>query len=187
MNKSLHLSKTTFRLLISGVLILALIFATEALIGQSDSAATTLIDKTETQMTARVNSTRSKGCRCGGKYYRPADSVNWNQKLKQSTQKYAEQMHRYQRFDHNGIDGSVVGDRVDAEDYFWQLAGENIGEGYGTFEEVYQAWLASPSHCKLIMNPRMKDLAVSRKGKYWVLHMGLLMPPGTDRANVRYH
>jgi len=138
-------------------------------------------------MTARVNSTRSKGCRCGGKYYPSAQPVNWNQKLKQSTQKYANQMHRYKRFDHNGIDGSVVGDRVDAEDYFWQLAGENIGEGYTTFEEVYQAWLKSPSHCKLIMNEKMRDLAVSKKGKYWVLHMGLLMPAGTDRANVRYH
>jgi len=70
---------------------------------------------------------------------------------------------------------------------FWQLAGENIGEGYTTFEEVYQAWLKSPSHCKLIMNEKMRDLAVSKKGKYWVLHMGLLMPAGTDRANVRYH
>ena len=149
--------------------------------------ATTKIDKSESQMTARINSTRAKGCKCGRKYYRSVDPVKWSKKLKLSSQDYAAQMHRYKRFDHNGIDGSVVGDRVDAVGYFWQLAGENIGEGYNTFEEVYRAWLASPSHCELIMNGRMKDLAVSRQGKYWVLHMGLHMPPGTDRSNVRYH
>ena len=144
------------------------------------------IDASIDQIVYAINKIRSNGCRCGRKYQNPASAVSWNNQLKQSSQDYALEMYRYKRFGHNGIDGSVVGDRVDAAGYFWQLAGENIAEGYGTFREVLEAWMESPSHCELIMDGRMTNVGVSKYGKYWTLHMAKPMPPGTKRSNVRY-
>ncbi len=161
-------------------------FLLSAFNAQAQQSEPDQIDASVDQMVYAINKIRSTGCRCGRKYQGSVSPITWNNQLKQSSQDYALEMHKYKRFGHNGIDGSVVGDRVDAVGYFWQLAGENIAEGYGTFREVLDAWMESPSHCELIMDGRMTNVGVSKYGKYWTLHMAKPMPPGTKRSNVRY-
>ena len=163
-----------------------LLFSLPSCNAQTQQIDPAQIDASIDQMVHAINKIRANGCRCGRKYKGSVSSVTWNNQLKQSTQDYAIEMHKYKRFGHNGIDGSVVGDRVDAAGYFWQLAGENIAEGYGSFREVLIAWMESPSHCELIMDGRMTNVGVSKYGKYWTLHMAKPMPPGTKRSNVRY-
>lgn len=167
------------------VVLIAILSVTTS-IGQRSYQDLTVIDASTTEMVRAINAVRAKGCRCGTKYHPSAGPIEWHDQLKRSTQEYSIEMHKYKRFGHNGIDGSVVGDRVDRAGYFWQLAGENIAEGYTSFDEVLVAWLESPSHCGLIMDDRMNHVAVSKFGKYWTLHMAKPMPPGTKRSNVRY-
>ncbi len=135
----------------------------------------------------QVNALRAKGCRCGSKKYGPAESVRWNTKLEKSSRNYAKEMFRTKRFAHVNRAGENVGERIDKADYFWQFVGENIGEGHTAFSQVFKDWILSPSHCKLLMDPRMKDLGIGRYGKYWVLHMATQMPKGTKRSNIRYN
>lgn len=171
---------------ISILVVISMMIYLPSTISQVSSTSLDYIEAREGQMEFAVNAVRANGCHCGRQYYPPVAPVSWHDQLKQSSQDYAIEMHQYNRFGHNGIDGSVVGDRVDRAGYFWQYTGENIAEGYGTFSEVFHAWLESPSHCKLIMDGRMVDFAISKYGTYWTLHMGKSMPPGTRRSNVRY-
>lgn len=133
-----------------------------------------------------VNKVRSGGCTCGSKRKSAVNSVEWNNQLVQSSHKYAKELYTYKRFSHTGRYGSVIGERVDATGYYWQFVGENIAEGYYSFRESFTDWLKSPSHCELIMDGRMQDMAVSRYGKYWVMHMATPMPENKDRVNVKY-
>jgi len=77
-------------------------------------------------------------------------------------------------------------DRFDDFGYRWQFAGENLGEGQESFQEVVRDWLASPSHCRMIMNPDMTEMGLAKRGKYWVQHFGKLIPENYKRTNTRY-
>lgn len=59
-------------------------------------------------------------------------------------------LHGY--FDHkSGVDGSTPAQRVEAAGLRAQASGENIAAGQRTPQEVVQAWLRSPGHCRNIM------------------------------------
>lgn len=95
-------------------------------------------------------------------------------------------MQTYNYFDHHSIAGEDVGERLDKLDYKWQYVGENLAVGQKTFDETMKDWIKSPSHCRMLMNPDMNEVAVAKYGKYWVQHFGKLMPPRTRRTKVTY-
>ncbi len=116
----------------------------------------------------------------------PVGPVVWNDLLYQTAASHAQDMLDKNYFGHISRDGRDVGDRFDELGYKWQFAGENLGEGQESFNEVVQDWLDSPSHCKMIMNADMKEMGLSKRGRFWVQHFGTRMPKNYKRTNTRY-
>lgn len=134
----------------------------------------------------RINLLRKNGCKCGGKRMKPVGSVTWNKTLEKSALLHAKEMARYNYFGHHSINGEDIGDRLDDLGYKWQFVGENLANGQKSFDEAMKDWIKSPSHCEMLLNPNMKEVAVSRYGKFWVQHFGSLMPPNTRRTKITY-
>lgn len=62
--------------------------------------------------------------------------------------------------------------------YDWWTAGENIGAGYHTPEEVMTGWMGSDGHRRNILNPNYREIGVGYfsgagdYGVYWVQDLG---------------
>lgn len=77
-------------------------------------------------------------------------------------------------FSHIGSDGSDVGERLSRARYLWSRAGENLA--YGTpsaysEDDIVAGWLASPGHCKNIMQPGFTEMGAAKHSgafDYWV-------------------
>ncbi len=134
----------------------------------------------------KVNELRSHDCNCGGEIMPAVHPLKWNSVLEKSAYLHAQDMEENGYFSHRSRDGKDVGHRLDEAGYKWHFAGENIGEGQKSFDEVFRDWLESPTHCKMLMNPRMKEMGLASYGKYWVQHFGTKMPPKTVRKKVYY-
>ncbi len=114
-----------------------------------------------------VNAARKKGCQCGDTYYYPAAPLKWNAQLEAAAYTHTADMYCKEYFSHTATDGSRAGDRIAREGYQWRAVGENIGTGYKTEKAVVQGWLASPAHCKNIMNKMYTEMGAARVGTLW--------------------
>jgi uncharacterized protein YkwD len=54
--------------------------------------------------------------------------------------------------------GDAFANRISAAGYDWQDAGENIATGYLTPASVVAAWMASPDHCRNILDPSFRNV-----------------------------
>ena len=133
------------------------------------------------EMLESVNHLRAKGCYCGNRFMKPVHPVRWNETLYRSALAHAKDMSINEYFSHHSIEGEDIGMRLDKYGYQWQVAGENLGEGQRSFEEVLTDWKKSKSHCKMLMNPKVEDMAVARYGRYWVQHFGRKIKENTTR------
>lgn len=122
-----------------------------------------------------VNAARAQPQRCGRSAYPPAAPLKLNELLVRAAQAHAEDMLRYEYFEHAGHDGSTPAQRVAATGYDYRVVGENLASGPETPEEAVRGWLASPGHCQNIMDARFAELGVAfaatRVGPpriYWV-------------------
>jgi len=125
----------------------------------------------------KVNLLRASGCKCGNKTMRPVNPVVWDTELYVVSQKYATYMEQNEHFDHITKDGKDLGDRLELKGYDWYKVGENLGYGYRDFNEVLQAWKKSPSHCRMLMDPDVTHMGLSKRGKYWVQSFALPSEP----------
>lgn len=125
-----------------------------------------------TRMLQLVNDVRKKGCQCGDTYYYPAPPVTWNTQLEEAAYSHTTDMSKNKFFGHNAPDGSRGGNRLERVGYKWKTYGENIGQGYKTEKEMLAGWLASPGHCKNIMNKSFKEMGVARVGTLWTQEFG---------------
>ncbi len=137
-------------------------------------------------MVKKINDIRRKGCKCGRKRMKPVQPIKWNGTLYKAAKNYSAYMEKYDHFSHISLSGKNVGDRFDRVGYPFRFSGENIGYGYDDFDSVLIGWLESTSHCKMIMNKDMVDMAIGRYGIYWVQYFGAPQPPGTRRVGTRY-
>lgn len=124
-------------------------------------------------MLVKINKVRKKGCTCGVKKMKPVQSLNWNKKLRKSAHLHAQDMHAKSYFSHYDENGKTVRDRINNVGYTWQYIGENLGMGQKSFDEVLEDWLESPSHCRMIMSPKVSEVGVSNKGVLWVSHFAM--------------
>jgi uncharacterized protein YkwD len=122
-----------------------------------------------------VNTARAGPRHCGSMAMPAAPQLRLNELLTRAAMAHAQDMLRYDYFEHAGHDGSSPGQRVAEAGYSYRLIGENIASGPETPQEVVQGWLASPGHCQNLMDARFADMgiayAVSRSGEpriYWV-------------------
>ena len=105
----------------------------------------------------------------------PVGPVAWNQQLEQAAMGHASDMLRNNFFAHQSSDGSGIGDRADRAGYQWQAVGENIAQGYPSFQSTLLAWQASPSHCINLMRGGYSEMGVALVGNIWVQDFGAPM------------
>lgn len=123
---------------------------------------------------ALVNEARSQGRKCGRTVFQPAPPLRASPVLARAASIHNDDMSVHDFFEHEGSDGSQVGERVARVGYEWSAVGENIAIGAPTAETVVSGWLDSPGHCRNIMAPQFTEMGiaylVNRKrdaGIYW--------------------
>ncbi len=117
---------------------------------------------------AEINRLRASGCSCGSQWMSPVGPLKWDHSLYRVSNRYARYMARNRHFDHISKEGEDLGDRLDRMGYKWFKIGENLGYGYHEFYSVLAAWKKSPSHCKMLMDPEMTAIGMSKHKLYWV-------------------
>ncbi len=133
----------------------------------------TAIEDSEKQtMLEAVNRLRAKGCQCGGRYMPPVGPVRWNAQLEKAALAHASDMYRNRFFAHKGSNGSGIGERANKAGYRWRAVGENIADGYSSFQTTLLAWKASPGHCRNLMNSGFDEMGVAKLDELWVQDFG---------------
>jgi uncharacterized protein YkwD len=139
----------------------------------SESTANDAVFKSE--MLKMVNQIRSQGCRCGNWIMPPVAPLQWNNKLEKAAKAHAKDMNSNKFFGHRGSDGSKIGERIAAADYYWKAVAENVSWGHRTIEGAVRGWKNSPSHCMTLMSPDYKEMGAANDGKFWVQEFGQKM------------
>ena len=106
--------------------------------------------------------------------------VAGNAQLTTAAQRYAEVMAATACFGHACGPRPRLGDRAGAAgDAPWAFLGENVAAGQPTPERVVAAWMASPTHRAVLLDPEFTHLGVGRTaggpaGIHWVQEFGAL-------------
>ena len=108
-----------------------------------------------------VNAARSPEQHCGRNLMPAAPPLRLNTLLGDAALEHAQDMLRFNYFDHTGHDGSSPAERVAATSYRYRIAGENLASGPETPLEAVRGWMASPGHCQNIMDDRFTELGVA--------------------------
>lgn len=123
----------------------------------------------KTKLVDLVNQFRSSGQNCGGSNQAASVPVTWNDTLAIVAQKHSEDMNKNNKLNHIGSNGSLVDERISAEGYVFSYYAENLLKGGATEEEAMKAWKESPTHCKNLMDSRIKQIGVGTAGPYWTM------------------
>ncbi|HRO09149.1 MAG TPA: CAP domain-containing protein [Saprospiraceae bacterium] len=143
------------------------------------------VDPRHQVMLDAVNDIRTKGCKCGRRNMRPVGKVSWNELLYKSAFMQAKDMHKNHFIKHYSSTGKDLGERLDLVGYPWKVAGENLGRGQDTFDEVLEDWLKSYGHCVMLMNPKVEEMAIARVGNYWVQQFGKQTDTVKQAENIK--
>jgi uncharacterized protein YkwD len=113
--------------------------------------------------------------------------VSW--RLNRAAQNWTEEMIATGSFDH----GTDFAGRISAVGYNWRAAGENIATGYATPRLVVIAWMASPEHCRNILDPSFRSIGIAESPSpvggvatdpsTWTQDFGLLMSQSAPSRN----
>ena len=131
----------------------------------------------QSEVLSRINRIRAAGAVCGGVNYPPAAALRWSDKLQQAASVHSHDMAQHNFFNHkSATNGTTLSERLRSVGYKYQSAGENIGAGQTSVEQVIAIWVASPGHCVTLMKANFVDLGVSCKMNtnsyyktYWTL------------------
>ncbi|HEX5789275.1 MAG TPA: CAP domain-containing protein [Woeseiaceae bacterium] len=111
---------------------------------------------------AAINAARSVTRRCGGApEYAAAPPLERSAALDAAALLHARDIALRGALGHDGADGSTAAERVARAGYRWSTVGENVAAGQRQPEETVDTWLASPGHCKNLMDPRFRDTGVA--------------------------
>ncbi len=136
-------------------------------------------DGIRNEVLTRVNELRAAGATCGSVRYGAAPALAWNTVLLQAAAGHSGDMATNNYFAHNSQDGRTPPQRLLAAGYSYSNMGENIAAGQSSVESVMKGWQESPGHCKNLLNPAFRDVAVACKantsstyGFYWAMELG---------------
>jgi len=108
-----------------------------------------------------INDARAVARSCGSDDYEATEPLSWNTTLAETALGHSTDMADNNFFSHTGSDGLNASARATEAGYFWRTVGENIAAGRSVAEATVQDWLDSPGHCRNIMNPAFREVAVA--------------------------
>lgn len=86
--------------------------------------------------------------------------VTVNASLMTCAQQYSEVIASLGSLTHTGPDGSSPGQRLTRCGYRWQHYGEDLAAGYSDPDQLMAAWMASPSHRRVILLPNVREIGL---------------------------
>jgi len=134
--------------------------------------------KFEDEVLSLINQVRSKGAYCGGSWRPPVSSIKQNKKLTRSARCHAVDMAVHDYFDHVDLQGGNIGKRIREVGYKFGSISENIAKGQTSPQQVVNAWMNSPGHCRSIMTDYQEignayiGENYYQKGHIWVQNFG---------------
>ncbi|MGX5818147.1 CAP domain-containing protein [Chitinophaga lutea] len=114
-----------------------------------------------------VNDRRAQGCRCGDTTFSPAPPLQWNTSLERAAYLHSKDMNENDYFAHSDAEGNNGGKRIARMGYAWYAWGENLAMGILTESTVVQGWFNSPTHCRVLMDPRFTDMGTAKVAHFW--------------------
>jgi uncharacterized protein YkwD len=126
-----------------------LIFATIINIASLSSVYATI---STTDLVGLTNASRSQN---------NLSSLSINSKLQLAAEAKAKDMFTNQYFSHNSPTGKTPWDFIDAADYNYIYAGENLSIGYTDNTELHNAWMNSPTHRENILSPNFREIGMA--------------------------
>jgi uncharacterized protein YkwD len=149
--------------------------------GANISATSASVDAMRAAVVCLINQQRNR---------RGLPSLSVSSQLNSSAQRWNSVMVSTDIFTH----GTNFAGRISAVGYNWQYAGENIATGYPTPAAVVSAWMASPDHCRNILDPHFRNvgtgespagIASEQSGSAtWTQDFGLLMSQSAPSGNT---
>jgi len=137
------------------------------------------------EMLVLINEARINGIKCGDEFMPSTHELTYDTKLDKSSMDKSTDLSVSGIFGH----GSSMEDSArfleGKNDNFVALIkyygteartkGENIAMGFNTVEEVFEAWMESPGHCKNIMSNEYYKIGISAYNEnkyaiYWTQH-----------------
>jgi uncharacterized protein YkwD len=135
--------------------------------------------KVSEKVLSLVNAARGKPRKCGRKSFPAVPALTSSAVLNRAALVHSQDMAKNDFFEHQGSDGSQVGERAARVGYRWRAVAENIAIGAETAEIVVDGWLKSPGHCVNIMSPNYTEMGIayvtdpkSGPGIYWTQVFG---------------
>jgi uncharacterized protein YkwD len=143
-----------------------------------------------------INSARVVSQVCGGQRFGATSKFRWSNMLYKAAYEHTYDMVKSNFFSHYGSAtsndwtysvqrmsrASYVRERAENNGYIhFKALGENVASGYPTLEQTLKQWLSSPGHCRLLMNPRYKEIGLAHISKpndplkyrhYWTIVFG---------------
>ncbi len=154
----------------------------------------TLSEADKANYLSLINDTRAVSRTCGAEGYFPAvTAVTWSNKLYKSAYEHSQDLANSDTWSHDGSGTSSdwsgyalnkkskMRDRVATYDYQWTSISENISAGTqrDTAQEAIDSWIASPGHCKNLMDTNMTQVGMalfkntnSTYTHYWTQNFG---------------
>ena len=114
----------------------------------------------EAEMYDAINSRRTRGATCGGQAMAPTNALAPQPQLTQAALAHTNDMVTNNVFDQVGSDKSTPETRAKAAGYNGSVD-ENIGAGSNAVQEIVDAWMNSPEHCSIIMDPANRTIGIS--------------------------
>ena len=128
----------------------------------------------EAEVLRLTNKARASAQYCGDAYFPPAPALQYDARLRQAARLHSQAMSAEGFFSHvnPNLDQQLFGNRIENAGYDYSRAAENIAAGQSTPQEVVTGWLASPGHCRNMMDPNLIHLGVGYAGggewsHYW--------------------
>lgn len=90
-------------------------------------------------------------------------SLDVNSQLASAAEAKAEDMFRFQYFDHNSPSGTTPWYWIKQAGYDYSYAGENLAIDFVTAEGAHKALMESPSHQKNILNQNYSEIGVAAR------------------------
>lgn len=114
----------------------------------------------EARVVELVNQARARGGTCATETFAPSAPLTSEAALTCAARVHSLDMSTRAFFDHVNPDGVDPFDRMSDAGYDYVAAAENIAAGQSTAEQVVDGWLASPGHCRNILNPEFTQIGV---------------------------
>jgi uncharacterized protein YkwD len=131
------------------------------------------------KLLAQINGARATARQCGDQAFAATGPLSWNATLGRVAEAHSRAMANGNYFAHKDQNGHTPGDRAELAGYSGMAIGENIAAGLDTSQRVVDGWLASPGHCRNLMNPQFRELGAayavdpkSDAGIYWTALFG---------------